>query len=67
MTQQRSLTVMDGAKASLRQGTARRLLDGNRRRDGSSTARDSASAAAIDREHNGDGRRWTAMDGVMVN
>ena len=60
MTQQRSLTVMDGATAPLRQGTARRILDGIRRRDGSSTARDSASAVAIDREHNGDGRRWTA-------
>ena len=60
MTQQRSLTVMDGATAPLRQGTARWILEGNRRRDGSSTARDSASAAVIDREHNGDGRRWTA-------
>jgi hypothetical protein len=54
------LTVMDGATAPLRQGTARRLLNGNGRCDGSSAARDSASAAAIDREHNGDGRRWTA-------
>jgi hypothetical protein len=61
--QQRSLTVMDGATAPLRQGTAQRLLDGHGRRDGSSTARDSASAAAIDREHNG----WAVMDGVMVN
>jgi hypothetical protein len=60
MTQQLSLTVMDGATAPLRQGTARRLLVGNGRRGCSSTARDSASAAAIDRENNGDGRRWTA-------
>ncbi len=63
MTQQWSLTVMDGVTAPLRQGTARRLLDSNGRRDSSSTARDSASAAAIDREHNG----WAEMDGVMVN
>ena len=60
MTQQWSLTVMDGATAPLWQGTARRLLDGNGRRDCSSTARDSASAAVIDRENNGDGQRWTA-------
>ena len=63
MTQQRSLAVMDGVTAHLWQGMARRLLDGNRRRDGSSTARDSASVAAIDREHNG----WAARDSVMVN
>ena len=29
-------------------------------RDGSSTVRDGASAVAMDQEHNGDGRRWTA-------
>ena len=46
-----SSTVRDGATAPPRRGTAR---------DGSSMARDSASAAAMDREHNGDGRRWTA-------
>jgi len=63
MMQQQSLTVMDGATAPLRQRTARRILDGNGRCDSSSTARDSASAAAIDQEHNG----WAAMDGVMVN
>ena len=63
MTQQRSLTVMDGVTAPLRQGTARQLLDGNGRRDSSSTARDSASAAAIEREHNG----WAEMDGIIVN
>ena len=67
MTQQRSVTVMDGATAPLRQGTARRLLGGNDgRRDCSSTARDSAQ-----RECGGDRpreqRRWAAMDGVMVN
>ena len=61
--QQWSLTVMDGATAPLRQGTAQRLLGGKGRCDGSSTARDIASAAAIDREHN----RWAVMDGVMVN
>ncbi len=60
MTQQQCLTVMDGVTAPLRQGTALPLLDGNGRRDCSSTARGSASAAAIDRENNGDGRRWTA-------
>jgi hypothetical protein len=60
MTQQRYLTVMDGVTAPLRQGTARPLLDGNGRRDCSSMARGSASAAAIDRENNGDGRRLTA-------
>ena len=63
MTQQWSLTVMDGATAPLWQGAARQLLDGNGRRDGSSTARDSASAVVIDREHN----RWVAMDGMMTN
>jgi len=62
----RRSTAMNGAAPPRRQGTARRLLDGKGRRNGSSTARDGASAAAMDREHNGDGRRWTArwqMDG----
>jgi hypothetical protein len=46
-----SLKAMDGATAPRRRGTAR---------NGSSAARDGASTAAMDREHNGDGRRWTA-------
>jgi hypothetical protein len=63
-----SSTAMDGAMAPQRQGTVRRLLDDEGRRDGSSTARDGAgpSAAAMDREHNGNGWQWTArwrMDG----
>jgi hypothetical protein len=46
-----SSTAMDGATAPRRRGTAR---------DGSSAARDGANAAAMDQEHNGDGRQWTA-------
>ena len=74
MTQQRSLTVMAGATAPLRQGTARRLLDGNGRRDGSSTARDGARRLLDGegrRERGDDGprahRRWAAMDGAVAN
>jgi len=43
-----------------RQWTAQRVLDDNGRRNGSLSARDGASMAAMDQEHNGDGRRWTA-------
>jgi hypothetical protein len=43
-----SLMVRYGPTAPRRQWTARRLLDGEGRRDGSSTARDGASAAAMD-------------------
>jgi len=51
---------MDGTTAPRWQGMARRLLVFNGRRDSSSTARDGAIAAAMDREHNGDGRQLTA-------
>ena len=49
--------LLDGDSNGRRE---QRLLDGNGRCNGSSTARDGASAAAVDREHNGDGQRWTA-------
>ena len=53
MTQQRSLTVMDGATAPLRQGTARRLLDGK----GQSERGGNGLRAQ---------RRWAAMDSAML-
>ena len=43
-----SLMVRYGVMAPLRQWTVQRLLDGKGRRDGSSMARDGASAAAMD-------------------
>ena len=43
-----SLMMRYGATAPRRQCTARRLLDGEGCRDGSSTARDGARAAAMD-------------------
>jgi len=53
---------------------ARRLLDGEGRRDGSSTARDGARRLLDGkgrRERGGDGlraqRRWVAMDSAMAN
>jgi len=46
-----SLMARYGATAPRRQWTAL---------DSSSTARDSTSAAAMDREHNSNGRRWAA-------
>jgi hypothetical protein len=49
-----SLMVRYGATAPRRQWAARRLLDGEGRRGGSSTARDGATAPR---------RRWTSRDG----
>ncbi len=70
----RCLTAMDGAMASRRQGTAQRLLDGEGRRDGSSTAKDGARRLLDGkgrRKHGGDGPRaqwrWAAMDSAMAN
>ena len=53
-----SATIFDSVRA-IRQ-TVQGLLDVNGRHNGSSTARDGLSAAAMDREHNGDGQQWTA-------
>jgi hypothetical protein len=57
-----SSMAIDGTTAPLRQGTAQWLLngDGIGRHNGSSTARNGVSAAAMDREHNRDGQRWMA-------
>ena len=55
-----SLMVRYNETAPQWQWTAQLLLDGKIRCDGSSTARDGASAVVMDREHNGDGQRWTA-------
>ena len=40
---------------------ARRLLDGDRARDSAIT-----TVMVMDCDHNGDGQRWTAMDGAMA-
>ena len=69
-----SSMVRDGATAPRRRGTARRLLDGNGRRDGSSMARDGARQLLHgegQRERGGDGpraqRQWAAMGSAMAN
>ena len=69
-----SLMARYGATAPRRQWTARRLLDGKGRRDGSSTAMDGARRLLDSegrRERGDDGpraqRRWAAMDGAVAN
>jgi hypothetical protein len=52
---------MDGAMAPRRRWTVRQLLDGDRARDSAI-----ATAMVMDCDHNGDGQRWTAMDGAMA-
>ena len=69
-------TVMDGVagrqwtvrrdvngrcNGSFWQWTVRRLLDGDRARDSVI-----ATAMVMDCDHNGDGQRWTEMDGVIA-
>ncbi len=73
-TAEGSLMMRYGATAPRRRGTARRLLDGEGRRDGSSTARDGARRLLDGkgrRKRSGDGlraqRRSVAMDSAMAN
>jgi len=70
----RRLMVRDGATAPRWQGMARRLLDGEGRRDGSLMARDGARQLLNSEgrhERDSDGlraqRRWEAMDSAMAN
>ena len=54
-------TSMDGAMAPQQRWMVRWLLDGDRVRDSVI-----ATVMVMDCDHNGDGQRWTVMDGTMA-